>query len=117
MNLAALVVVGTVAEWRWGARRWLTIALAAGIGAQFWGLLVQPVGAGNSVLVLGLAASLLALGLVDGPAPMRAAGVVGLLAGLALLVGRDVHGGAAAIGALVAMPLARARGSTRRTSS
>jgi hypothetical protein len=109
--------VGTVAEWRWGARRWLTGALAAGIGAQFWGLLVQPVGAGNSVLVVGLAASLLVLGLVDGPAPVRVAGVVGLLAGLVLLAGRDVHGGAAAIGALVAAPLARVPSSTRRTGS
>ncbi|MFG1672935.1 rhomboid family intramembrane serine protease [Micromonospora sp. NPDC049282] len=48
-NLAALAVVGVVAERVWGAKRWVVVALAAGVLAQLWGLVVQPVGAGNSV--------------------------------------------------------------------
>jgi len=58
-NLVILVVVGATAESLWSRRRWLLIALASGVGAQFWGLVVQPYGAGNSVLVFGLNASLL----------------------------------------------------------
>ena len=99
-NLATLVVVGSVAESLWSRRRWVLIALTAGIGAQFWGLVVQPTGAGNSVLVFGLAASVLVRALRQGPLPSRALAVVGLLAGTVLLVGGDLHGGAVAIGAV-----------------
>lgn len=57
VNLVFLVMVGTAAERAWGAWRWLVLAVASGVGAQLWGLLVQPVGAGNSVVNFGLAAS------------------------------------------------------------
>jgi membrane associated rhomboid family serine protease len=108
-NLAALAVVGSVAEVRWGRRRWLGIALASGIGAQFWGLLVQPSGAGNSVLVFGLAASLHVLALRDGPRLARVPAVAGLVTGAVLLGAGDLHGGAAAIGAAGAAALLRSR--------
>jgi rhomboid protease GluP len=101
-NLAALAVVGTVAESLWSRRRWLAIAATAGIGAQLWGLLVQPSGGGNSVLVFGLAASVLVLALRRGPRPSRVLAVAGLSAGAVLLVGGDLHGGAAALGAAAA---------------
>jgi membrane associated rhomboid family serine protease len=99
-NLAALAVVGGTAEAFWRPGRWWTIWLAAGVGAQFWGLLVQPSGAGNSVATFGLAASLAAVAVVRGRGPARVAGVVSLLGGLTLLVARDIHGGAVLIGAL-----------------
>jgi hypothetical protein len=85
---------------------WRLVTLAL-VGAQFWGLVVQPYGGGNSVLVLGLAAALLVLTLRSGPSPSRALAVVGLLTGGVLLVGRDLHGGTVAIGALVAAGLLR----------
>jgi hypothetical protein len=70
---------------------------------------VQPSGAGNSVVVFGLAASLHVLALLRGASPSRTSAVVGLLAAAVLLVGRDVHGGAAVIGAVVAVLLGRSR--------
>jgi rhomboid protease GluP len=45
-NLIALAAIGVAAEQVWGAKRWAAIALAAGLGAQFWGIIVQPLAAG-----------------------------------------------------------------------
>lgn len=104
-NLAILLWIGVMAEAGWGSRRWVVIALCSGVGAQLWGWVVQPVGAGNSVLVFGLAASLLVRGVLGPTMASRVAGSVGLLAVAALLVGGDIHGGAATIGALVAVVL------------
>jgi rhomboid protease GluP len=56
-NLVELLVVGVVAERVWGSLRWTVIWLVSGTGAQFWGLVVQPHGGGNSVATFGLAAS------------------------------------------------------------
>jgi membrane associated rhomboid family serine protease len=104
-NLVSLAVVGSVAESLWRRPHWLLIGLAAGVGAQFWGLVVQPTGAGNSVLVFGLAASLLVRAFHEGPPPSRVLAVVGLVAGATLLVTGDLHGGAVAIGGAVAAGL------------
>lgn len=101
-NLMSLALLGTVAERLWGSRRWLVIALSAGVGAQGWGLLVQPVGAGNSVINFGLAAALSVLALRTGPRPARALAVISLVGALVLLVIGDLHGGAAAIGICLA---------------
>jgi membrane associated rhomboid family serine protease len=109
-NLTILAVVGVTAESLWSRPRWWLIALTAGIGAQFWGLVVQPSGAGNSVLVFGLAASLHVLALRYGAKPSRVLAVLGLGTAVALLVGRDVHGGAALIGAVVSAVLLRRGG-------
>ena len=46
-NLAALAVIGFAAERLWGSSRWTAIALTAGVGAQLWGKIVQPVGGGT----------------------------------------------------------------------
>ena len=43
-NLVSLLVIGSAAEKAWGARRWVVLALGAGVGAQLWGWFVQPVG-------------------------------------------------------------------------
>ncbi len=113
-NLAALAVVGAVAERAWGWRRWLVVALAAGVGAQLWGLVVQPVGGGTSVAVFGLAASLAVRSLRGGTGRERLAGLVSLVAAAVLLVIGDLHGGAAAIGAVCALLLAGSTGQRRR---
>ena len=106
-NLVSLALVGTAAERRWGARRWLVVALGAGVGAQLWGALVQPVGAGNSVAVFGLAGSLAVLALRRGDRVQQLLGAGGLLAATVLLVAGDLHGGAVAIGGALAVLLLR----------
>lgn len=112
-NLTLLLAVGLVAERVWGARRWTLVALVSGVGAELWGLIVQPVGAGNSVVVFGLAASLAGAALATGTAAPRGARVLAgmsLALAAALLVAGDLHGGAAALGALCGAGLAvRAR--------
>lgn len=113
-NLAILLWIGVMAESAWGSGRWVVIAVCSGVGAQLWGWVVQPQGAGNSVLVFGLAASLLVLGLAGPARASRVAGAFGLLAMVVLLVGGDLHGGAATIGALVAGALLVREGSRGR---
>jgi rhomboid protease GluP len=102
-NLVGLLVVGVVAERVWGSLRWTVIWLVSGIGAQCWGLVVQPHGGGNSVATFGLAASLAVRALLLGDVRARLAGGVCLLAGAVLLIGRDVHGGAVVLGAVVGL--------------
>ncbi len=104
-NLVALAVIGSIAEWIWGAARWVLIAVASGVIAQLWGFVVQPVGAGNSVVVYGLAASMAVAALAWGRGPARILAVVSLAGAAVLLVVGDLHGGAAAIGAAVAAVL------------
>lgn len=107
-NLASLLVIGAAAERVWGGRRWLTVAAAAGVGAQLWALVVQPVGAGNSVVVFGLAASLATRALRASPRPQRVWAVICLAGSVVLLVVGDLHGGAAAIGAVAGWRLGEA---------
>jgi membrane associated rhomboid family serine protease len=109
VNLIALAAIGVAAEQVWGAKRWAAIALAAGLGAQFWGIIVQPVGAGNSVAVFGLAASMAVLAVLRGVGIQRVVGLVSLVGAAVLLVIGDVHGGAATIGAVLGLVFARAR--------
>lgn len=104
-NLTSLAVIGSAAEAAWGPRRWTAVALTSGIGAQLWGWVVQPRGAGNSVAVFGLAASLAVLALWSGTAGQRLLGSVSLLAAAVLILVGDLHGGAAAIGAVTATVL------------
>jgi hypothetical protein len=83
--------------------------LAAGLGAQFWGIIVQPVGAGNSVAVFGLAASIAVLAVLRGVGIQRVVGLISLAGAAVLLVIGDIHGGAATIGAVLGLVFARAR--------
>ncbi|PQZ92299.1 hypothetical protein CQ018_12405 [Arthrobacter sp. MYb227] len=106
-NLAALAWIGILAESLWKPRQWLFIALGSGLGAQFWGYLVQPLGAGNSVIVFGLAASLLVRTWSSGKLTCRIAAAVGLSAVALLVLSKDIHGGAALLGALIAVLLLR----------
>ena len=105
-NLVSLAVVGVVAERVWGAARWAVVALASGVAGQLWGLVVQPVGAGNSVAVFGLAASVAAVTLASGNLATRISAAVSLLVTVTLLLAGDIHGGAAAVGAALGLILA-----------
>jgi rhomboid protease GluP len=106
-NLVTLVVVGAVAERVWGAVRWTAIALVAGVAGQLWGLMVQPVGAGNSVAVFGLAAAVSVAALRHGDRGTRVAAALALLVGAVLLLTGDIHGGAATAGALTGWAMDR----------
>jgi rhomboid protease GluP len=100
-NLAALAVLGTLAERCWGPARWIALAVAVQVLGDLWGLVVQPIGAGTSLVDFGLAASLAAAALLRHPDPRsRPLAAVSLGAGLLLLVLGDIHGGAALFGAL-----------------
>jgi len=101
-NLVALAIVGAVAEQVWERRRWLAIALGAALAGELWGLVVQPVGGGNSVADVGLAASLAVLAVRRGDRTARALAAVSLAVYGVLLLTADVHGGAALAGALLA---------------
>jgi membrane associated rhomboid family serine protease len=95
-NLAALAVIGTLAERVWGPLRWACLALAVQVLGNLWGLVVQPVGAGTSLVVYGLAASLAAAAVLLGAGRPQA--VVSLAVALVLLALGDIHGGAALLG-------------------
>jgi membrane associated rhomboid family serine protease len=107
-NLVALALIGFAAEKVWGARRWAAIALAGAVGAQLWGKIVQPMGAGNSVAVFSLAASLAVLAVLQGVGPQRLLGLVSLVGAAVLLIIGDIHGGAATIGAVLGFAFVRA---------
>lgn len=61
-NLAALAVVGTLAEWTLGRGRWFVLYFGCGLFGQFLSYLwLNPVGAGNSMCVAGLLGALAVL--------------------------------------------------------
>ncbi|MEV4510200.1 rhomboid family intramembrane serine protease [Dactylosporangium sp. NPDC049525] len=105
-NLIALAVLGTLAERCWGPARWVAIALAAQLLGSLWGLVVQPVGAGTSLVNFGLAGALAAAALLRETAPRtRVPATAALIATLTLLALADIHGGAALTGALAGAAL------------
>ena len=70
---------------------------------KFWGLIVQPTGAGNSVVVFGLAAALSATALLERQAarPDIAMPAAILVVCALLLFRADLHGAAALLGMLL----------------
>lgn len=105
-NLVALAMIGFAAEKAWGAKRWIVIAVTGALGAQLWGKIVQPIGGGNSVMVFSLAASVAVLALLRGIGVQRPLGLISLVGAAALLIIGDIHGGAAAIGAVLGIVFA-----------
>ncbi|MFN8541792.1 MAG: rhomboid family intramembrane serine protease [Thermomicrobiales bacterium] len=98
-NLLILALVGVLAERIWGSWRAVALFLGTGILSEFVGLAWQPIGAGNSVANFGLASSVLLCCLLRASSiPPRVLSAVGIASGLALLLARDIHGGATAIG-------------------
>jgi len=116
-NLVALALIGFAAEQAWGRLRWAAIALAGALGGELWGMIVQPVGAGNSVAVFSLAASLAVLAVLRGAGVQRILGVVSLGGAALLLIIGDIHGGAATIGAVLGAVLALAERSSHADAS
>jgi membrane associated rhomboid family serine protease len=105
-NLVNLLFVGSVAERVWGRRRWLTVFFVCGVLSEIVGLAWQPVGAGNSIANFGLAASVAAWCLMSSrQLPVRIVAAVALLAGVPLLLMRDIHGAATVIGAVAGLVL------------
>ena len=100
-NLAALLLIGRVAERRWGTARWLMTYLGGGIVAEFLALAWQPHGAGNSVACFALAGGLTTYFVQRHPLPLQiVVRAVGLAAGAALIATRDIHGLAYGVGAI-----------------
>ena len=100
-NLVALAMIGFAAEKAWGAKRWIVIAVTGALGAQLWGKVVQPIGGGNSVMVFSLAASIAVLAVLRGAGVQRILGLISLVGAAVLLIIGDIHGAAAAIGAVL----------------
>ncbi len=101
-NLVALLVVGTLAETLYGWRVLLGVYALAGVVSEIAGYTVlQHQGfAGNSVANLGLAALCLVTCAATPSVGTRAFGVVGLIAGVALVGIANLHGVGFAAGAL-----------------
>ncbi len=100
-NLAALAAVGAVAERLLGRRRWALAAAAGVIAGQAAGMVMDASGAGNSIAVIALAASV-AVDLLWTGSDMAAAtavSTVALFSGAGLVALHDLHGYAALAGA------------------
>jgi rhomboid protease GluP len=108
-NLVALAMIGFAAEKLWGGKRWIVIALSGALGAELWGKIVQPIGAGNSVAVFSLAASIAIIAVLRGAGVHRLLGLISLVGAAVLLIIGDIHGAAAAIGAVLGGVLATRR--------
>jgi membrane associated rhomboid family serine protease len=68
-NLAFLLVIGTIAEQVFSRPRWLLLYFIPGLAAELAGYAWQPVGAGNSGAVCGLAGGLIVAMLAGRPRP------------------------------------------------
>jgi len=80
------------------------------LGAELWGKIVQPIGAGNSVAVFSLAASIAIIAVLRGVGVQRLLGLISLVGAAVLLIIGDIHGAAASIGAVLGGVLATRRG-------
>jgi membrane associated rhomboid family serine protease len=110
MNFPLLAIAGTLAEFTFRRRAWIAAYVLAGLTGEMAGVFWQPIGAGNSVAVLGL------VGLVAGwwsrrssvPAVPRAVMPIALLAlAVWLIFIHDIHGPALAMGLLLGQIAAR----------
>jgi hypothetical protein len=109
-NLVMALLLGSIAERLWNRRSWLLLYFGPGLVTECIALWWQPVGAGNSIAWMGLAGGVLAAG--QGGARPRALTIlvaIGLAAGTALAVLRDIHGAALLIGAVIGLVLLRMR--------
>src|SRR4249919_4196526 len=108
-TLVALAMIGFAAEKLWGVKRWTAIALTGALGAELWGKIVQPIGAGNSVAVFSLAASIAIIAALRGVGVQRLLGLISLIGAAVLLIIGDINGAAATIGAVLGGALAPRR--------
>lgn len=105
MNNIALLVFGSIVEWRIGRAWWAAAYVIAGLAGEVAGIFWQPVGGGNSVAICGLiglfAISQLNLRQIPLPARFGAAALCAVIA-VWLAFRSDIHGIALATGLLVA---------------
>jgi hypothetical protein len=90
--------------------------LIGALGGELWGKIVQPIGAGNSVAVFSLAASIAVVAVLRGVGRQRLLGIISLAGAAVLLIIGDIHGGAATVGAVLGAVLAPARGTPQASS-
>ncbi|WDR01927.1 rhomboid family intramembrane serine protease [Devosia algicola] len=115
-NIAALLVIGGLAEQVLTRWTWIGIYALGGLAAETIALAWQPIGAGNSIAICALAGVLLVAPSLDrrrwppdfrhalsGSGAMR---VLAASAVLILLVRQDIHGAGALAGALLAIMVA-----------
>ncbi|ASW54629.1 rhomboid family intramembrane serine protease [Plantactinospora sp. KBS50] len=112
LNLLVLLLVGLPAERLFGGARWLLLYLGGAAAGEVAALSWQPAGAGNSIAVLGLLGGL--FGYVLRRAPGRSVGLrifalLGLAAGAALALIRDIHGPALVAGIVLGLIIAPRR--------
>jgi membrane associated rhomboid family serine protease len=111
-NLCALLAIGALAEALYP--RWVVPAvfvLTGLIGELAAYTVMQGQGfAGNSVANLGLAGVVLVAALRTPRVPARVAAVIGLLAGVALIVTWDLHSVGITVGAVLGVLLRRTEG-------
>lgn len=105
-NLAMLVLIGLWAEQVWPRPIWAAIYFGIGLAAECLALVWQPLGAGNSIAVFGLAGSLLATVWDKGRAGIILMSV-GQLAIWVLCFRDDIHGAAALAGLVAGVVLSR----------
>ena len=105
-NLVILIMIGFWAEQVWPRWIWLVLYFGIGLAIECLGLVWQPVGAGNSIAVFGLAGSLLATLWDKGWAGILLMSIA-QLAIWWLCFRDDVHGAAALLGLVAGMALAR----------
>ncbi|HEX5506651.1 MAG TPA: rhomboid family intramembrane serine protease [Thermomicrobiales bacterium] len=110
-NLLALAFVGTAAERVFAGWQWALLYLGGGLAGEVvaYTLLPGQGTAGNSVANFGLAAGVLVAALASRARPAAVAGLVGILAGLVLLVAGNLHGAAFAVGGLLGVALVGTR--------
>jgi len=105
-NLVSLLLVGAVSERLWGSRRMLVIFFGGGVVGEVVAFAWQPIGAGNSVGNLSLAASVAVTCLARRAGRMtRAIALLALSADAVLVVLKDIHGAAALAGAILGLTL------------
>lgn len=99
-NIVFLILIGSVAEQALTRRAWLFVYFGSGLLGEAVALSWQPVGAGNSIAVFGLAAALCAYAVVcDRRLFARVLAVASALSAAFLFLNRDIHGAAYFIGA------------------
>lgn len=104
LNLILLLAIGWTAETELMRRCWIGSYVCGALVGGVAGLSWQPVGAGNSIAVLGVAGALFAVrGSRAASPPQRLYRASPLLLCLVMAGVRDIHGVAALAGALVGL--------------
>ncbi|MEZ5779769.1 MAG: hypothetical protein R3E44_15535 [Paracoccaceae bacterium] len=102
-NIVAFIAIGTLAERIFSRKGWAALVLAGAVAGESAGFFWAPIGAGNSIMVMGLGGGILVAALLKGDGPARLVGASGVAAMPVLLILHDLHGAALAAGAVLAL--------------